>query len=100
MHADFPPDIDDDASALDEKRDADNRHQEMGHVSDGKDVHKAEVAADVDDVWDGSFMPFAKFESAPAMHASVNVDGKRRQTESEAIDEPDNPQLECPREEA
>ena len=62
VHADFPPYINDDARALYEERDAHDGHEEVGHVGGGEDVHEAQVAADVDDVGNGSFVPFAQFE--------------------------------------
>ena len=62
MHTDFPPEVDYDTDALDEQRNADNRHQEVGHVGDIEDVHEAKVAADIDDIGNSTFVTFAKFE--------------------------------------
>ena len=100
MHADLPPYIYNDAGALDEERDADDGHEEMGHVRDGKDVHQAEVAADVDDVGCGALVALAELECAPAVKAAVDEGAQGGDAESEDIDKRKNPQLELPREEA
>ena len=100
MHADFPPDIYESAGTLNEERDADDCHQEMRHVSDGEDVHQAEVATDVDNVGNDAFVSLAKLESAPAMKAAIDEDAQSWQTECKDIDEPENPKFEAPREEA
>ena len=55
-------------------------------MCDGEDMHEAEVAADVDDIWHSSFVALPKFECTPAMKASVDVNGDRRQTERKTID--------------
>ncbi len=100
VHADLPPNVDDDAGALDEQRDAHDGHEEVGHVGDGEDMHEAEVAADVDDVGCGAFVAYAQLGGAPAVKPPIDVDAERGQAEREDIDEPENPQLEAPREEA
>ena len=62
MHADFPPNINDDARALYEERDAYDGHKEVGHVGGGENVHEAQIATDVDDVGNGSLVAFAQLE--------------------------------------
>lgn len=74
VHADLPPDVDDDAGALDEERDADNGHEEVRHVGDGEDVHEAEVATYIDNVWHNAFVAFAQLQCTPSMEAAIDVD--------------------------
>jgi hypothetical protein len=62
VHADFPPYINDDARALYEERDAYDGHEEVGHVGGCEDVHEAQIATDVDDVGNGSFVALAQLE--------------------------------------
>jgi hypothetical protein len=74
VHTHLPPKIDYDTGALYEQRDADYRHQEVGHVRDVEDMHEAEIAADIDDIRYDSFVSLPQLEGAPPMQAAVDED--------------------------
>lgn len=94
MHTHFPPDIHNDAGALDEQRNADDGRQEMRYVADGEEVHQAEVATNADNIRDCPLVPLPKLECAPAMNAAINVDAENRQAEGKEIDKGEQPQPE------
>ncbi|MBO4551054.1 MAG: hypothetical protein J5733_10020, partial [Bacteroidaceae bacterium] len=67
----------------------------MRYVADMEDVHEAEIATYIYNVWYGSLVPLAKLGAAPAMDAAVDEDAKCGKAEREEIYECQQPQLEC-----
>ena len=100
MHTDFPPQVDHDADALNEQRDADDGHQEVGHVSNVEDMHETEVAANINNVGNGTLVALSQFECAPSMNAAVNEDAQGGQAKREEIYKYEQPEFEHPREDA
>ena len=87
MHADLPPHVEHDTHTLYEQRDADECRQEVRHVGDIEDVHQAKVAADVDDVGDGTLVTLSQLECLPFVSTPIDEDSQGWQTEREKIDE-------------
>jgi hypothetical protein len=70
-----------------EQRDADECRQKVRHVGDIEDVHQAKVAADVDDVGDGTLVTLSQLECLPFVSTPIDEDSQGWQTEREKIDE-------------
>ena len=65
-------------------------------MCDVEDMHEAEIAADVDDVGNGSSMAQAQLKCSPATNATIDEDAQGGQTEGEEIDKCEQPDLEDP----
>ena len=87
MHTDLPPEVDHNTGTLYEQRDADDCHQEVGHVCEVENMHEAEIAADIDDVGNGTLVALTQVKSTPLMYATVDIDAQDWQTEREEVNE-------------
>lgn len=65
-------------------------------MGDVEYMHEAEVAADIDNIGYGPLVVFAQFKQIHPVYAPVDVDAKDWQTESEEVNEHEQPQLEHP----